>query len=101
MIDLNLKLLNPDELYSQLRNLPIIHSPEYYAYLGKKFPGYDRHHLTGSQGPIKLNDMLVVPIASRQDHNNIADKNRKIFCINNLVYAIRLQQEFTMEILGK
>lgn len=49
-------------LYKQFRNLPVRKCPAYVAWLKKKYPNKEPHHLIGSQTGIKLNDLLIVMV---------------------------------------
>lgn len=100
-MDLHTDPIAPELLYKQLRNLPVFHSPDFLNFVSGIYPGYDIHHLTGSMGSVKLNDGLVIPIKSRLDHNNVADKYRGIFCINNLAEAIKLLELYVTHLEKK
>ena len=50
-------------------------------------PNMDNHHLTGSQGKLKLNDLLIAPL-TREQHNSINSKSPMLDDIELLILAL-------------
>ncbi len=82
--------MNIEILYKQFRNLPARKSPRYLAWLRKRYPDKQVHHLIGSMTGIKLNDLLCVAVTA-EEHEQAEREKIKFFgerlseSINNLI----------------
>lgn len=79
-------------LFKQLRNLPARKSKKFMAWVKKKYPDKQRHHLLGSMTGIKLNDFLLKPV-THTEHEH-AEKHKIDFAINNLPESLDLLFEY-------
>jgi hypothetical protein len=75
-----------NNLYKQLRNMPIYRSKKYLKWLKENCPDLEPHHLIGSQTSIKLNDYLV-NMVSREEHQR-AEKEKEEHFSGNLAQSL-------------
>ena len=86
-------------LYKRLRNNPTFKSRKFLAWVKKKYPDKETHHILGSMTGIKLNDYLMLLVT--QDQHEKAERNKIDFCIDNLPQSLNLLFEYIKEIEGK
>lgn len=67
-------------------------SKGFLSFMKERFPDKDLHHLLGSVGPLKLTDLLVVPL-SRQQHQSAHCEAETAF-EDNLAEALNYVQQY-------
>jgi hypothetical protein len=79
-----------DIIYNRIKNTIGFEKAQWYLELvGSLFPGKVLHHLFGSYSQnMKTTDFTVLPIA-HEVHDNIAEKNKSEFAINNITELIK------------
>jgi len=83
-------------LYKRLRNNPTFKSRKFLAWVKKKYPDKETHHILGSMTGIKLNDYLVLPL-THTEHME-AEACKCDYAIDNLHISLRILFEYIKEI---